>query len=147
MLGIVLQIIGCIIATILSREWKLAPREDLRALFVTCISLMGSGPVLAPLHKGLYEGYFGTLYFGIDEYPRWWLLGSLVLSVATTETWFYWVHRAMHTPFLYKVCQSFLVNMCTFACGYIINSVRACHSQYVFLSICLSVFRFNCRYS
>ncbi len=36
-------------------------------------------------------------------WPYWpWLIGSVIVGVVWHDTWFYWMHRLMHTPRLYK---------------------------------------------
>uniref|UniRef100_A0A7S4BVG9 Fatty acid hydroxylase domain-containing protein n=1 Tax=Chrysotila carterae TaxID=13221 RepID=A0A7S4BVG9_CHRCT len=83
-------------------ERDLVPREDSRAVFTNAYAMAGSAPLLAPLHKGLYERRFGYLYFDMYDHSLGLLLLSAALCLLVTETWFYWVHRAMHTPWLYK---------------------------------------------
>lgn len=47
------------------------------------------------------QGYT-QVYFTADRYGWWWLPLSLVLMLVLNDTWFYWTHRAMHHPRLYK---------------------------------------------
>ena len=100
--GLVLQLIGSVLATIMSREWRFAPRHDLKAAVLTIVALVGSAPLLAPLHKLLYEQKIGSLYFDLDKFSMEWIFVSVLLSLAITETWFYWIHLALHEKTLYK---------------------------------------------
>jgi len=100
--GAVFQILGAILATLISREWQYGKRHDARAFFLTLIALGGSAPLLAPFHKVLYERTHGQLYFDINQYSLYWVFCSIVLALFITETWFYWIHRALHQKHLYK---------------------------------------------
>lgn len=42
-------------------------------------------------------------YFELGKYPLWYLPLSFGLLTVWHETWFYWMHRAIHTRLLYKV--------------------------------------------
>lgn len=45
---------------------------------------------------------FTQIYSDINMYPVWWIPLSVVLSLVIHDTYFYWMHRAMHTKFLYR---------------------------------------------
>jgi ring-1,2-phenylacetyl-CoA epoxidase subunit PaaE len=47
------------------------------------------------------KGY-GNLYFEVNKYGLTWLFFSFFFILFIDDTWFYWTHRAMHTPRLYK---------------------------------------------
>ena len=42
------------------------------------------------------------IYADIHAYPLWWLPLSLLLALAIQDTWFYWTHRLMHRPALFR---------------------------------------------
>ncbi len=46
------------------------------------------------------------LYFDVDEYGWLWFFVSIPLGTIGFDTWFYWQHRALHTPWLFKHCHS-----------------------------------------
>ncbi|MCB1171988.1 MAG: sterol desaturase family protein [Leptospiraceae bacterium] len=50
----------------------------------------------------LYTLGYSGLYFQIDAYGWWYLPVSFVLLVIWHETWFYWMHRIVHHPRLFK---------------------------------------------
>ena len=100
--GLVLQLLGTLFATFVSREWRFAPRHDFKAAILTVVALAGSGILLAPLHKMMYEQKIGQLYFDIDKYSYSWVLISIILALLITETWFFWIHLALHQKTLYK---------------------------------------------
>lgn len=42
------------------------------------------------------------IYSDLNEYPTYWLLVSYALSILFHDTWFYWLHRFFHVPWIYK---------------------------------------------
>ena len=42
------------------------------------------------------------LYLEIDKHPLWVALLSVPMAFIIDDFWFYWVHRLLHTPWLYK---------------------------------------------
>ena len=48
------------------------------------------------------EGYTG-IYVDIAEYPYWYLPLSLGIILFLHETYYYWVHRWMHHPLIFKI--------------------------------------------
>jgi Delta7-sterol 5-desaturase len=42
------------------------------------------------------------IYEDAGDYPLWWLPVSFLLCLAIHDTWFYWTHRAMHHPLLFR---------------------------------------------
>ena len=61
--------------------------------------------VFAGINAALY-GYgwvnHSLLYYRWDDYPAWWWAASIVLMLLLHDTFFYWLHRAMHTPRLFR---------------------------------------------
>jgi sterol desaturase/sphingolipid hydroxylase (fatty acid hydroxylase superfamily) len=52
-------------------------------------------------------GYLpSNVYFDLDKFPLWYIPVSFLLLTVWHETWFYWMHRAVHTKFLYKWVHS-----------------------------------------
>jgi len=41
-------------------------------------------------------------YSEVGDYPIWWIGASLALSLIIHDTYFYWMHRLMHHPKIYK---------------------------------------------
>ncbi len=46
---------------------------------------------------------YAKVYENINEYPIWWLPASVVLMLLIQDTYFYWLHRAIHHPKVYKL--------------------------------------------
>ena len=42
------------------------------------------------------------VYTNLADYPTWWLYTSVVLSLVIHDTYFYWMHRLLHHPALFK---------------------------------------------
>ena len=42
------------------------------------------------------------IYDDLTEYPIYWLFISYVLAILFHDTWFYWLHRFFHVPWIYK---------------------------------------------
>lgn len=52
------------------------------------------------------EGGYARVYDDIGEYGWGWFFLSIPLGVMGFDTWFYWQHRALHTPWLFRHCHS-----------------------------------------
>jgi sterol desaturase/sphingolipid hydroxylase (fatty acid hydroxylase superfamily) len=42
------------------------------------------------------------IYSGVSDYSLWWLPASVLAYLVLHDTWFYWTHRWMHRPAVYK---------------------------------------------
>ncbi|GAA4716939.1 sterol desaturase family protein [Sphingomonas lutea] len=42
------------------------------------------------------------IYSDVADYPLWWLPASVAIYLFLHDTWFYWTHRWMHRPAIYK---------------------------------------------
>jgi sterol desaturase/sphingolipid hydroxylase (fatty acid hydroxylase superfamily) len=42
------------------------------------------------------------IYVNVADWPLWWLPVSFLLCLAIHDTWFYWTHRLMHHPVLFR---------------------------------------------
>lgn len=42
------------------------------------------------------------IYSNVADYPLWWLPLSVLVYLFLHDTWFYWTHRWMHRPAIYK---------------------------------------------
>lgn len=42
------------------------------------------------------------IYEDVHAYPLWWWPVSVLLCLAAHDTWFYWTHRWMHRPWLFR---------------------------------------------
>eukprot|EP00008_Paramoeba_atlantica_P007009 CAMPEP_0201491088 /NCGR_PEP_ID=MMETSP0151_2-20130828/28551_1 /ASSEMBLY_ACC=CAM_ASM_000257 /TAXON_ID=200890 /ORGANISM="Paramoeba atlantica, Strain 621/1 / CCAP 1560/9" /LENGTH=231 /DNA_ID=CAMNT_0047877297 /DNA_START=12 /DNA_END=704 /DNA_ORIENTATION=+ len=94
--GISISFLGVAVLYYIAKEYKYADRDDLRSSLVTILAIVGSAPVVAPLHKQVSEGRVGLMYFDINERPLYYIPLCLFGSFVITETWFYWFHYLGH---------------------------------------------------
>ncbi len=52
------------------------------------------------MHTSLKE--YTMMYTDLATYPMWWFVLSIILALMIHDTYFYWTHRAMHHPKLFK---------------------------------------------
>ena len=43
------------------------------------------------------------VYLDVHDYPVWWLPASLVIAMLLHETYYYWLHRWMHHPAVFRI--------------------------------------------
>ena len=46
------------------------------------------------------------IYTDVHAYPLWYLPLSVLLYLAAHDSWFYWTHRAMHRPRLFRIAHA-----------------------------------------
>ncbi len=46
------------------------------------------------------------VYTDVADYPLWWLPASVLVYLLLHDTWFYWTHRAMHRPALFRAAHA-----------------------------------------
>ena len=46
------------------------------------------------------------IYTDASAYPMWWLPVSVLVYLAAHDSWFYWTHRAMHAPRLFRTMHA-----------------------------------------
>jgi sterol desaturase/sphingolipid hydroxylase (fatty acid hydroxylase superfamily) len=51
----------------------------------------------------MWQKGWTKVYMNIHEYPWWWLVAGLIISMALHETYYYWLHRWMHHPRVFKI--------------------------------------------
>ncbi|HEU4470339.1 MAG TPA: sterol desaturase family protein [Flavisolibacter sp.] len=51
----------------------------------------------------LWQKGFTKIYAGIDDYPLWWMPVSLLIALVAHETYYYWLHRWMHHPKIFRI--------------------------------------------
>ncbi len=86
---------------------KISPRDYQTGQFkkeiirstITAVLFGISGAVLLLLWQ---KGYT-KLYDDINFYPIWWMPLSLIIALGLQETYYYWLHRWMHIPSVFRV--------------------------------------------
>ena len=51
----------------------------------------------------LYQNGHTRIYENIHDYSLWWLPISLLVALLLQETYYYWLHRWMHIPAIFKI--------------------------------------------
>lgn len=49
---------------------------------------------------------YTRIYENLTDYPIWWMPASLILMLLIHDTYFYWLHRLMHLPALFKTVHA-----------------------------------------
>jgi lathosterol oxidase len=73
-----------------------------RAVLWSVYGLLGNAILVLPVQLLIVYGYF-PLYYDIRACGPPYLVASFVGAVIFAETCIYWIHRALHTGFLYRV--------------------------------------------
>lgn len=51
---------------------------------------------------GWQEKGWTQIYTDVVAYPLWWIPGSVLTYLLLHDAWFYWTHRLMHVPWIYR---------------------------------------------
>ncbi|MES2882939.1 MAG: sterol desaturase family protein [Bacteroidota bacterium] len=51
----------------------------------------------------LWQKGFTRVYVNIDDYAIWWMPVSLLIALVVHETYYYWLHRWMHHPRVFRI--------------------------------------------
>lgn len=74
-------------------------RKEITRSTVTSVLFGFSGALLLWMWQ---QGY-ARIYEDPRAYPLWWLPLSLLIALALQETYYYWLHRWMHIPSIYRI--------------------------------------------
>jgi Delta7-sterol 5-desaturase len=77
------------------------PNELRRSVLWSLYSVSGNALLMLPIEVLILSGA-GEIYFSVAEHGWPYLLGSIFAVLAIAETCIYWIHRALHTRFLYR---------------------------------------------
>jgi sterol desaturase/sphingolipid hydroxylase (fatty acid hydroxylase superfamily) len=55
---------------------------------------------------GWQERGWTRIYSDAGQYPLWWLPGSVLAYLLLHDCWFYWTHRWMHRPRLFRIAHA-----------------------------------------
>jgi Delta7-sterol 5-desaturase len=88
------------------RQRKISQRDYRKSQFrrefgwsvVTSLIFAIAGAIMGLLwQKGILK-----VYTDINEYPLWWLPASFLIALFLHETYYYWLHRWMHHPKIFR---------------------------------------------
>ena len=83
-------------------QLKEAKAKDFkREIYNSVISIMVFTLVIPICDQFLFKG-MSQVYYEIDKYPVIWIPLSVLLALIIQDTYFYWLHRAMHLSKMYK---------------------------------------------
>jgi Delta7-sterol 5-desaturase len=51
----------------------------------------------------LWQKGYTKVYLDVNDYPSWWLPVSLIIALLLHETYYYWLHRWMHQPRIFRI--------------------------------------------
>jgi sterol desaturase/sphingolipid hydroxylase (fatty acid hydroxylase superfamily) len=74
-------------------------RKEVKWSLITSVIFAFAGALTTVLWQ---KGYT-RIYVEINEYPLWYLPASLAISMLVHETYYYWLHRWMHVPAVFKL--------------------------------------------
>jgi lathosterol oxidase len=80
-----------------SPDWN----EIKQSMMWSMISLFGNVLLLAPINLLVIFNY-SKVYYTVDQYGWPYIFLSFIGVLVWTETLIYWIHRALHTEFLYE---------------------------------------------
>lgn len=86
--------------TIIDRNYK--PRQmKTEVKWSTITTLIFS--VFGAISLVLWQQGYLKVYTNVHKYPLWWLPASLIIALLLHETYYYWAHRWMHYPKVFRV--------------------------------------------
>jgi sterol desaturase/sphingolipid hydroxylase (fatty acid hydroxylase superfamily) len=80
-------------------------RQIRRELFWSLASAAIYGAPAGLVAWGWQERGWTLIYTDLAAYPLWWLPASVLAYLLLHDAWFYWTHRWMHRPALFRVAH------------------------------------------
>lgn len=74
-------------------------KKEVKWSMITALLFALAGAIMLVL----WQKGFTKVYLDAAEYPLWWLPVSLLLAMILHETYYYWLHRWMHHPKIFKI--------------------------------------------
>jgi lathosterol oxidase len=92
------------------RRFKIQPRDPApgligHELLWSASNTLCTGIFLLLMYWAIQNGYT-RMYFDVNEKGWVWFLVSIPVGTIGFDAWFYWQHRALHTPWLFRHCHS-----------------------------------------
>ena len=83
-----------------SKEYKTNQfKKEVKWSMITALLFASAATVAAVL----WQKGFTMIYINANEYPLWWMPLSLLITMLLHETYYYWLHRCMHIPAIFKI--------------------------------------------
>jgi Delta7-sterol 5-desaturase len=74
-------------------------KKEVKWSMVTALLFALAGSIMLMLWQ---QGYT-KVYTNVNAYPLWWLPASLIVALLAHETYYYWLHRWMHHPKIFRI--------------------------------------------
>jgi sterol desaturase/sphingolipid hydroxylase (fatty acid hydroxylase superfamily) len=74
-------------------------KKEVKWSMVTALIFAISGA----LSLVLWQKGFTKIYIEANDYPLWWIPVSFVVAMIVHETYYYWLHRWMHNPKIFRI--------------------------------------------
>ena len=81
-------------------------RQIRREIGWSLVSALIYGAPAGLIAWGWQERDWTLIYADLGEWPLWWLPVSIFLYLFAHDSWFYWTHRLMHRPRLFKLAHA-----------------------------------------
>ena len=81
-------------------------RQIRREIFWSLASAGIYGAPAGLLAWGWQEHGWTRVYTDVSDYPLWWLPISVLVYLLLHDAWFYWTHRWMHRPKLFRLAHA-----------------------------------------
>jgi len=83
-------------------RYEPTPRQVAREIFHSLRSIGIFGLVSAPVVYAAYSGWT-QIYIDVDQFGWGWFVLSIGVMIVVHDAYFYWTHRLMHHPLLYRM--------------------------------------------
>lgn len=89
------------------QRWRIQPKERVNAKQIkselrnSLYTVVVSTLIILVIY-GLQTKGFTKIYTDIDAYPRFYAYGGFFIFLVLDDTWFYWMHRLLHHPKIFK---------------------------------------------
>jgi sterol desaturase/sphingolipid hydroxylase (fatty acid hydroxylase superfamily) len=74
-------------------------KKEVKWSMVTALIFAISGAISLVL----WQKGFTKIYIEANDYPLWWIPVSFVVAMIVHETYYYWLHRWMHNPKIFRI--------------------------------------------
>ena len=73
-------------------------RREIKWSIISALCFAFTGTIILLL----WQQGFTKIYTDVNQFPLWWMPASLFISLLVDETYYYWVHRWMHKPAVFR---------------------------------------------
>ena len=92
------------------QNWRIQVRERVDAVQIKSELINGLFALMVSTVFIIIISYLSTkgytkIYFDINQHSKFWAYGGFFLFLLIDDAWFYWVHRLLHHPKIFKYVQ------------------------------------------